>query len=108
VLSLFESYAAKNAVKKSTYSYVDFVPVAFRATRFPPRRHHPPSQSHQTSTTFILHHRLWAYNDGTKEEKAECVKEEIRALIVAVKEERRALVVAVKEERRALVVAVVF
>jgi hypothetical protein len=51
---------------------------------------------------------LTSENDGTKEEKAECVKEERRALIVAVKEERRALVVAVKEERRVLVVAVVF
>jgi hypothetical protein len=105
------------SVKTSTCSYVAFVPEAFGATHFPPRRLHPPSCQTSTSSFIIVCgiatlcfalDILTSKNDGTKEENAECVKEERRALVVAVKEERRALVVAIKEEeRRALVVAVI-
>jgi hypothetical protein len=38
VQSLLNHYAAKNAVKKSTYSYVDFMTEAFIVTHFPPLR----------------------------------------------------------------------
>jgi len=111
VLSLFEPNAAKSAVKKSARSHAAVVPEAFCATHFLPRRHdasHQPNSSsiidcaRTTSHLQALVARICvgldaptSEHDGTKEEKAERVKEEKRPLVVAVKEGRHAFAVAV-------------